>query len=419
MRLQLKNFGIFREADLEISGLTVIVGENGTGKSTLCKVLFTTLDILGGKNGGATGTQREVVREAVWDFYHTWQDVENLRYSDVQNMSRRLERVAFSGGRKAILEEFYEWMDDCGMGYDEAELETLVQYVTDVFLSPTVPPEAVETALREQFRDWVPWKSADFKPFEFQFTQGRKQTKIRFSPADGIALKNARKREGQPLFLSAELGMALHLSLYASEVLAHYPERICGVIRQLENPKGREAFSPEVRKCLDAWQDFCGGALFARYQRLFFKLKTDGLEVSPSTLPEGLKVSAILQALLADGEVTEGGTLIWEEPESHLHPKQQVKLAELIVRLQKALKLHVLLTTNSPYLVSALDVYSRKYGVADANRCYIAERTEDGGVVRDVTGRQCELYDALAQPYQTIEDETMRQEMSRDESEVP
>lgn len=32
MRLQLKNFGIFREVDLEIPGLIVIVGGNGTGK---------------------------------------------------------------------------------------------------------------------------------------------------------------------------------------------------------------------------------------------------------------------------------------------------------------------------------------------------------------------------------------------------
>lgn len=36
MRVQLKNFGIFREADLEIPGLIVIVGENGTAASGRC-----------------------------------------------------------------------------------------------------------------------------------------------------------------------------------------------------------------------------------------------------------------------------------------------------------------------------------------------------------------------------------------------
>ena len=77
----------------------------------------------------------------------------------------------------------------------------------------------------------------------------------------------------------------------------------------------------------------------------------------------------------------------------------------------------MLLMTNSPYLVSALDVYSRKYGVADANRWYISERTEAGCVVRDVTGRQSEIYDALAQPYQTLEDEAMRQETRGNELE--
>ena len=416
MRFQLKNFGIFREADLEISGLTVIVGENGTGKSTLCKALFTTLDILGGKSGGATGTQCEVVHKAVEDFYHTWQDVENQRYSELQGIAPRLERAAFSGGGEAVLDEVYEWMDDCGMGYSKEELTALVQYVTDVFLGAAVSPEAVKTALREEFGEWVPWKGANFKPFEIQLTQGRKYTKIQYSLTDGTALKNARKREGRPLFLSAELGTALEVSLHFP--VDYFPARIRRVIGKIQNPVGHFAeLSPEGRECLDAWQDFCGGTLVAHYERLFFQPKSGGPEVSPSIVPEGFKVPAILQALAADGVVTEGENIVWEEPESHLHPKQQVKLAALIVWLQKVLKLHVLLTTNSSYLVSALDIYSRKYGVADANRWYIAERTEDGCVVRDVTGRQREIYDALAQPYQTPEDEVMRQETRGNELE--
>lgn len=40
MKLQLKNIGMIKEANVKIDGLTVIAGENDTGKSTLSKALY-------------------------------------------------------------------------------------------------------------------------------------------------------------------------------------------------------------------------------------------------------------------------------------------------------------------------------------------------------------------------------------------
>ena len=40
MRLKLKNIGKVKSADIELSGITVIGGENNTGKSTVGKALF-------------------------------------------------------------------------------------------------------------------------------------------------------------------------------------------------------------------------------------------------------------------------------------------------------------------------------------------------------------------------------------------
>ncbi|MDQ7086087.1 MAG: hypothetical protein Q9M36_14765 [Sulfurovum sp.] len=40
MTLQLKNIGMIKEANVKIDGLTVIAGENDTGKSTVGKMLF-------------------------------------------------------------------------------------------------------------------------------------------------------------------------------------------------------------------------------------------------------------------------------------------------------------------------------------------------------------------------------------------
>ena len=67
MQIYLKNFGILREADIEMPGLTVIVGENGTGRHTLCRAVFTLTDLLGGRTAQRRG--RREGREYVDQHY--------------------------------------------------------------------------------------------------------------------------------------------------------------------------------------------------------------------------------------------------------------------------------------------------------------------------------------------------------------
>ena len=40
MKLNIKNFAKIKNADILIDGITVIAGENNTGKSTVGKILF-------------------------------------------------------------------------------------------------------------------------------------------------------------------------------------------------------------------------------------------------------------------------------------------------------------------------------------------------------------------------------------------
>lgn len=167
---------------------------------------------------------------------------------------------------------------------------------------------------------------------------------------------------------------------------------------------------PAVKALLSQWQAFCGGRLSRGFMEAMFQPQTGAVDYPPSALSAGLKMPVIVETLLEDGAIKEGDTVIWEEPENHLHPREQVRLAELLVQLQKTLRLHVLLTTDSPYLVGALEIYGRKYGTSDDGRWYLMERTEAGSVVRHVTGHVAEIYDSLAAPYQTIEDEAMAQE---------
>ena len=40
MKLKIKNFGVIKNADIKVDGITIITGNNNTGKSTIGKVFF-------------------------------------------------------------------------------------------------------------------------------------------------------------------------------------------------------------------------------------------------------------------------------------------------------------------------------------------------------------------------------------------
>lgn len=46
MKLNIKNFAKIKEADIIVDGITVIAGENNTGKSTVGKILFSLFNAL-------------------------------------------------------------------------------------------------------------------------------------------------------------------------------------------------------------------------------------------------------------------------------------------------------------------------------------------------------------------------------------
>lgn len=106
----------------------------------------------------------------------------------------------------------------------------------------------------------------------------------------------------------------------------------------------------------------------------------DGPSISTSTWTEmGMPIhrasSAVSElaplVLFLRHVVKKGDLLIIEEPESHLHPKNQVALAKCIVRLVRT-GLNVVVTTHSTYIVERFSAYLR------AGRMTAAQRTRVG-----------------------------------------
>ncbi|MDI9401404.1 MAG: hypothetical protein QM428_05615, partial [Verrucomicrobiota bacterium] len=68
MRLSLKNVGKVAEADIELNGITVIAGENDTGKSTISRALFCAFNSLYQKDEKILEQRRSFIKIRLENF---------------------------------------------------------------------------------------------------------------------------------------------------------------------------------------------------------------------------------------------------------------------------------------------------------------------------------------------------------------
>lgn len=103
----------------------------------------------------------------------------------------------------------------------------------------------------------------------------------------------------------------------------------------------------------------------------------EGSRLSVKNLATGSKMFFIIKKLLLNGLIDENTMLILDEPESHLHPDWINKFAQILVFLVSKVKVNVLLTTHSPNLMLALNVYAKKMELMDSAHFYIADKMDD------------------------------------------
>ncbi|UTC86974.1 AAA family ATPase [Treponema denticola] len=148
----------------------------------------------------------------------------------------------------------------------------------------------------------------------------------------------------------------------------------------------------------------CNGALVRQESGfLSFISNFDGREISIANLSTGLKTFTIIKTLLLNGYLEEKGTLILDEPEIHLHPEWQIVLAKIIVLLQKEYKMHILISSHSPYFIHAIEVYSKKEKINNP-KFYLTQENKNGLIsMKDVSANLEPIYNLLYKPLQELE----------------
>lgn len=104
-------------------------------------------------------------------------------------------------------------------------------------------------------------------------------------------------------------------------------------------------------------KDVLGGNVLMEHGRFYLRGEEGKLEAH--LLAEGMRKIATVAQLIANGSLTEGSILFWDEPEANLNPTLISKIARTIVALTQQ-KTQVFIATHSLFLLRELYLLSKK-----------------------------------------------------------
>lgn len=408
MKLTINNIGKLKNAEVVIDGITVITGENDTGKSTVGKVLWSVFN-------GFYEIDEKVYNEKVSELKKIIDEIikENV-YKNLSTDYNSFFEIFNSTGEKIAIEFLKE-----NKNYSEDEIKIIINnYKKDLKIEnisnfvqeinetlkisdKEIIKVIVSRIMNKEFHNQI---NAIFSKEKMNI--GEISLKIKDKEID-LKIENNEISDVQNYFLINKETMYIDnpfiLDSYDFEDENHQTHLATNVFSENENSVISEI---KVKKKLNNIYQKLNSVLSGEIlenKNSKFVYRKNGEDIDLKNLSTGLKTFAIIKMLLQNGTLEENGTIILDEPEIHLHPEWQLKFAELIVLLQREFGMHILLTTHSPYFLNAIEVFSERHKIDDKCKYYVAENEGNSSIIKDVTGNTREIYRKLARPIQDLE----------------
>lgn len=426
MKLKIKNIGELKDVELVIDGLTVIAGENNSGKSTLNKAFYSAFNAL-------NKIDENIFYDRVDSFLD---DLQEKVYSNINNsigfrkkhelrlflsskdLKKQINTLFLKGdnSKKEIEEYFKKGIEQIGLSDILGDLDDIFNITAYENVSDDIIKEKIATKIFQSEFDYQINNIYIPKDAEVTLQIGKQQA-------------NYKIKENKVIdFKTDDLSLELQ-AVYIDDIYS---------IDNIKHPSGKKLFEKGHKTALhDSFFNFYDNNITTgilkeeRLEKIYSLINglakgdivydpIDGVrykEVSDedgeinttlsfSNISAGLKSFILLKELILNDTIKDNGTIIFDEPEIHLHPEWQIKLAELIVLLQREYGMHIVLTTHSPYFLYALEVFSTKHGIASKTNYYFSIRNKNNIEVRNVNKNLEIIYSALNKPFQHLEDLT-------------
>ncbi|HFC92463.1 MAG TPA: ATP-binding cassette domain-containing protein [Leucothrix mucor] len=348
-QLKIENFTVFPKADLKFaSGLNVIVGENGCGKSHLLKLLYAISfeNTLQGKKLNAQKPSKEML-ELIY--------AEKLRNVFHINHLEELVRYEKSPQIDIIVEA-----DDDG--------EALAAY---------------------------PVFQLNIRYSENQFNTSFSSDLFRKSM--NVSIKRTPKKWDNimPVFMPTRELLTIYpgfISLYERYHI-EFDETYRDTCILLGSPTVKGKREKQAKEMLKPLERAMGGKVIFENERFYLSTTNKGKLEMPM-VAEGQRKLAMLARLIATGTLLDNGYLFWDEPESNLNSKLIKLIAKVILHLCNN-GIQVFIATHSLFLLRELAILSHDNKFNSIKSRYFALRLEENHSVQVEQGNSIEELQTL------------------------
>ncbi|OJH12547.1 conserved hypothetical protein [Flavobacterium psychrophilum] len=430
MKLKLQNIGIIEEADINIDGITLIAGQNDSGKSTVGKVLYALIRGVNIDEDRFNASKNEFVRNRIRDVRNLLlrtklsnSEDEKIREKFVseflENPESRFGRYIYrmNTDDSEKLDTLISELDNLNKLYNsfsnvsiKTQLGTFINDITNRISisidSNEVLHYELESFFDNEFGNQI--KNKFKKGNSYINIEGIKEKKITFEEPIHFEGFNSMSNfyYDEVFFIESPIKLEDRNLLRFNNILRDKNQYLNSKI--FEPNKEQDIFSDrsnDTEKLNLIISDIIKGAFeFNSKNQLIFK--KNEIEFDLNNVATGIKSFGILQLLLQKGKLNSNSLLIIDEPEVHLHPTWQVKYAEILVRLSKEFAIPILLTSHSPYFIEALEGFSKKHDYEKSTNFYFAEKNEDGlsSKIVDVTENISPILSSISEAFYEIQD---------------
>lgn len=429
MHLTLTNIGKLIQADIELIGITVVAGENNTGKSTVSKALFAVFNSFYNRKQKIQNEIEHALSDELEDIFvpslvtritgrhdsknkkiwETFQEV--LKNISVNKKYYIINKDELSNYLYSMLEKTNSNLDSEKIDFP---IDTIISIlnVSDEEIFERILQDSLDIAFDNQISN-IYLKTERSARIVLTIKSKELISEIQndcvIKHSGGMELSTETIYIDNPFILNNRIFSDFPFSLVRLDEKDYSSHLIMKLQKGSRRAKSivQEILTGEkLDTIFGKLNSVSKGFLIHQQEKDSFEYRESntGVSLSIGNLSAGLKTFVIIKTLLQNGSLEKNGTLILDEPEIHLHPNWQLVLAEILVLLQKEFNMHILINTHSPYFLQAIEVFAKNHKISEKCRYYLAENISDHtSVIEDVTEQTEKIHKKLARPLQDLE----------------